>query len=176
MSLLQESHDRNYRTFVHSRVKWLGTDQADFMHAAAGLVGEAIEYSNRIDTANELEELGDLEFYLQHALIVTKAFDRPRPNSVNYFPPAGFTDQVLITVCGDVLDFAKKIWIYNKPAAELPLLQALSGVRQILLRIYESKGISSNAVRDANIAKLIKRYPTGYSDQAAQARADKGTK
>ena len=33
--------------------------------------------------------------------------------------------------------------------------------------------IPLNQVLAANMAKLAKRYPTGYTDQAAQARADK---
>lgn len=64
-----------YHKFVAALFKNMGTDSNNLMHAAIGISGEAGElldavkklwaYSKPLDRANTIEELGDIEFYLQ---------------------------------------------------------------------------------------------------------------
>lgn len=97
-------------------VKTMSSEKADLVHMAMGIAGEAGElldavkkhvmYNKDLDIENVIEELGDLEFYME-------------------------------------------------------------GMRQILL-------LNRDAILAENIEKLmVGRYPNGYSDQAAQERADK---
>ena len=111
-----------YRDFVKSRMKPMGTLQADLIHMTLGVAGEAGElvdaikkhwvYGKPLDVGNVVEELGDLLFYIQGVLsTVTRQ---------GVLAPETLEDLMV-----------------------------------------------------ANMNKLSKRYPTGYSDQAAIARADK---
>ncbi len=111
-----------YRDFVKSRMKPMGTPREDLLHMTLGVAGEAGElvdaikkhwaYGKPLDVGNVVEELGDLLFYIQGVLnIVT---------SQGVLAPETLEDLMV-----------------------------------------------------ANMNKLSKRYPTGYSDQAAIARADK---
>lgn len=74
---------------------------------------------------------------------------------------------------GEILDAIKRHTIYNKDLDRENVIEELGdleffqeGVRQIL-------GITREEVLLANTNKLAKRYSAGYSDQAAQLRADK---
>lgn len=74
---------------------------------------------------------------------------------------------------GELLDAVKKHTIYNKPLDVENIIEELGdldfyteGLRQIL-------GLSRDEILTHNIAKLSKRYQDGYSDKAAQERADK---
>ena len=111
-----------YRDFVKSRMKPMGTPQADLIHMTLGVAGEAGElvdaikkhwvYGKPLDVGNVVEELGDLLFYIQGVLSTVTRQEVPEPETLE----------------------------------DLMIL---------------------------NMNKLSKRYPIGYSDQAAIARADK---
>lgn len=66
--------DVNYTEFVGQLAKDMGSMQADLMHMAVGVSGEAGElidavkkywvYGKELDRGNIIEELGDIEFYM----------------------------------------------------------------------------------------------------------------
>jgi len=66
---------REYSEFVVSRFKDMGTTRDNLAHAAMGVSGEAGElldgikkfwaYNKPLDLENIVEELGDLEFYME---------------------------------------------------------------------------------------------------------------
>lgn len=74
---------------------------------------------------------------------------------------------------GEILDAIKKHVIYNKPLDIENLDEEcgdiLFGITALLSRI----GRSEDGCKSRNVEKLMKRYATGYSDRAAQERADK---
>jgi hypothetical protein len=74
------------------------------------------------------------------------------------------------------LDMVKKEWVYGKRFDEPAFAVALQRV-QLNLEHYYSRylAVARDTVIDANVKKLSKRFPTGYTDAAAQARADKAT-
>jgi NTP pyrophosphatase (non-canonical NTP hydrolase) len=64
-----------YSEFVRTLFKKMGTHEASCMHAAIGIAGEGGElldaikkvwiYNRILDVSNVVEELGDLEFYME---------------------------------------------------------------------------------------------------------------
>lgn len=168
-----------YGEFVTFRVKWLGSNQEDIIHASIGLIGEAVELANFVDTENFVEELGDLEFYYEHACQVIrriaafgpqKPVDREELRSIELAPI-----ERLIFWTGELLDIAKKSWVYQKDMQSLNWSDPLGRIQIILSVLANQHGVTRLDVQEKNRAKLIKRYPSGYTDAAAQARADKVT-
>lgn len=54
------------------------------------------------------------------------------------------------------------------------VVQVLNRMCQILVDIATGVGLDTNDILEANIAKLRERFPNAYSNEAAEARADKG--
>ena len=77
---------------------------------------------------------------------------------------------------GELLDAIKKHVIYRKPLDRENVIEELGDLEFYMCAIREELGISREEVLDANIAKLSERYKKlQYSDDGAQARADKQT-
>lgn len=74
---------------------------------------------------------------------------------------------------GELLDAIKKAVIYNKPLDRENVIEELGDLEFYMQGLRAGLGITRNETIQANIAKLGKRYSQGYSDQAAQDRADK---
>lgn len=167
----------NYNDFVASRFKWSEAGfRDDFLHCAVGIIGELVEMCQAPDRANFKEEMGDAGFYRE---ALSQVFDKEnlRFGVTGYWrAPQGQLLSDLLHHAGSLLDLAKKVWVYNKPL-DLDLSHAISlhvGVYdQLMEQLREHIGTSAAEIISENISKLLKRYPTGYSDAAAQARADK---
>jgi NTP pyrophosphatase (non-canonical NTP hydrolase) len=75
---------------------------------------------------------------------------------------------------GELLDAIKKVVIYNKPLDRENVVEELGDLEFYMEGLRQGLGITREEVLERNIAKLQKRYGSGsYSDQQAQARADK---
>lgn len=74
---------------------------------------------------------------------------------------------------GELLDAVKKAWAYNKPLDVANVYEELGDILFYVQAMCNNFGWDFQSIINSNVTKLIKRYPTGYSDQAAQARADK---
>ncbi len=74
---------------------------------------------------------------------------------------------------GEVLDTVKKTWIYNKELDYENLLEEAGDLLFYTTALLIHSGYSLSDALEHNKAKLAKRYPEGYTDQAAQERADK---
>ena len=74
---------------------------------------------------------------------------------------------------GEIIDTVKKHCIYNKPLDTENLIEELGDMEYFLEGLRAATGITREQTLAHNIAKMNKRYPAGYSNQAAQARADK---
>jgi hypothetical protein len=152
------------------------------MHAAIGISGEATELFFHEDGANFIEEAGDLEFYLQSLVQQVGLQDQALliiETRALYMLPA-FKEECfhdILKAASDILDFAKKLWVYNKPLDTVmkDLIASCVGIIQgSLLRLYDYEGTTREAVINYNQTKLAKRYPGGvYTDQHAQLRLDK---
>ena len=150
------------------------------LHAAVGIVGEVYEYASSDTRENAIEELGDILFYVHAAsiavgqhpdnLLVPLDFDAvmgegSTRKAIDAMYTAGF----------DLLDVAKKAAFYNKRAHNMPRVvgNLLSNIHVNLTRLAYSNGTTLEKLEETNTAKLSNRYAKGYSDQAAQERADK---
>lgn len=74
---------------------------------------------------------------------------------------------------GELLDAIKKVWVYNKPMDRKNVVEELGDLRFYMQHLMNVLGITETEVIEANVQKLHVRYAAGYSDAAAQARADK---
>lgn len=76
---------------------------------------------------------------------------------------------------GELLDTVKKHVIYKKELDLENVIEELGDIEFYLEQLRQELAISREETLDANITKLRKRYPTGYSNQLAQERLDKIT-
>lgn len=74
---------------------------------------------------------------------------------------------------GELLDAIKKHVIYNKPLDRDNVVEELGDLEFYMEGLRQGLGISREETIQGNIAKLGVRYANGYSDKAAQERADK---
>jgi len=74
---------------------------------------------------------------------------------------------------GELLDAIKKMAVYNNELDLENLIEELGDLEFYMAGIRSKLGISRSSVLEYNQNKLNKRYKKGYTDQAAQERADK---
>lgn len=74
---------------------------------------------------------------------------------------------------GEVVDAVKKHWVYGKPLDVENILEECGDILFFVSACLNLCGHSLNDAMEHNVAKLAKRYPEGYTDAAAIARADK---
>jgi len=74
---------------------------------------------------------------------------------------------------GELLDAVKKAVIYRKPLDRINVVEELGDLEFYMEGLRQGLDISREETLEANIQKLGKRYQDGYSDKAAQDRADK---
>jgi hypothetical protein len=164
----------------------LTASTTDLWHAATGIAGEGTEiclallnfaFEGTLDSENLLEELGDMEFYMQQLrenLGITREDVEQTEGEFLFSAQPVEMAGIVAVAAGDVLDFIKKIVIYQKPIDREALLVTLVKLEGPLMAIRHMAGFTLEQVLEANIAKLSVRYAgRTYSDEAAQARADK---
>lgn len=79
----------------------------------------------------------------------------------------------IATEAGELCDAIKKNVIYNKKLDTENVVEEIGDLLFYIQMVCNTLGISLDTCMTHNVLKLNKRYPTGYSDQAAQERADK---
>ncbi len=150
----------------------LTPEKAHAWHMASCIPGEAGELFDAVmreDEENIVEELGDLEFYLEG---LRTPLGITREETLFHL---GDTDTLSIPgVAGDVFDAAKKWVIYNKDFDRALLVTALAQFEALLDGLRTILDIPRAATLAGNILKLGERYEgLVYTDQRAQDRADK---
>lgn len=166
-----------YYDFVKSRAKWLTEPGENLAHAGMGLLGECVELAQSVSAENTVEELGDLEFYTAHFYLgLEKAnyahtptiIERPESQQFEKNPTYHLT-----LWAGDAHDKAKKCWIYKRNPQDIDFNKILKRVELCLHFLAERAKTTRATIWQHNKSKLEERYPSGYSDKAALARADK---
>ena len=74
---------------------------------------------------------------------------------------------------GEILDAVKKRWVYDKPLDFENMIEELGDLEFYMQALRMLLGVSREEIIRHNYEKLNKRYPSGYTDAAAIARADK---
>lgn len=157
-------------------VQELTPDSADLLHMAIGISGEVGEYfsaANLGDRVNQLEELGDIEFYYE-GILQSLRDNYDDPIEIPVLPPR--YDLIAMEIeAGEILDLAKKVAIYVKDLDVPKMVAHLGNFRCLIDGCYEVCKSSRAEAIAGNMDKLLKkRYPNGvYSNEAANERADK---
>lgn len=73
---------------------------------------------------------------------------------------------------GEVLDLVKKSVNYNTPLDREKFLDECGDTLHYLVRTLAEQGFTLDDAASANLRKLERRYPDGYSNAAAVARKD----
>lgn len=74
---------------------------------------------------------------------------------------------------GEFLDCVKKHVVYSQPLNRENAIEELGDLEFYMEQARQQLGVSREEVLAANVAKLEKRYPISYTDQAAKDRKDK---
>lgn len=141
----------------------------DLQHGGLGLATEWDELTNATDEANKSEVLGDLCWYL--ALVVRglglRGADVVLPPDVR----AGLLPSVRAQV-PEIVGDLKRLIYYGREAVRERLVWH---IQETLLWVELTTAPGSMAqLLDTNSHKLLKkRYPDGFSNEAATARRDK---
>lgn len=164
-------------------IESLTPSKAHALHMAVGMAGEAAELMDGVvfsDRDNVVEELGDLEFYVEG---LRQGADINRHETLDKL---GIVDDSfgghansavgVFVECGNILDVVKKSAIYNKELNRESLVTRLTRFEYYMDNLRNELGITREETITANIAKLGVRYANGYSDKAAHDRADKQVK
>jgi hypothetical protein len=143
----------------------------------AGEVGEACEALNNLDKVNLIEELGDIQFYIEGLVQGVDGVDYIQlvpAKTINNTSPI----HMLIKSGADILDYVKKHVAYNKRLDVSGLMDSLTKLNIVISHLYAVYDLTHEQVIQDNMNKLMKsknaRYSSGeYSDTQAQFRADK---
>lgn len=84
----------------------------------------------------------------------------------------------LASETGEFTSVTKRMWAYEKPMTpdmRENMLEELGDILWYAALAATALGASLDTIASDNIAKLKKRYPNLYSNEAAEARADKGS-
>lgn len=144
-----------------------------------GEVGELIEAVLDNGFENQIEEFGDLEFYLEGLRV---SLDINRNETIGHLnPDPQDVKDILLELTkasSNVVDAVKQHTIYNKPNERGRVVASLGQLEYWLAGLRLKLGIDRYLTLEGNIKKLSNRYAkltgeVGYSDAAAIARADK---
>lgn len=145
----------------------LTKEESDLMHAAWGLVGEVLEYGLSETAENDVEELGDITFYIQRLESMVKRSSAYKA----YEPPVdGFWNNFARCVEALHNQLKRKFWYRLEVDLEPFVDDVVSSFYQYLM----SMDYTIEEIRAANRRKLMKRYSSGkFSSKEAAERADK---
>lgn len=172
----------NYSDFVKLRFKdgnamladLPGAEALSRLHALLGLITEVQEYLlSEPGSDNEIEELGDLEFYLE---AFYQAIGSPFAEQLEERAGLDASYIAMATTVCEGLELVKKEIAYCKPLTlemQNAYIDIYCKLRMAIAIAEVRAGQSIWSVTDANMAKLRKRYPIGYSNKDAQERKDK---
>lgn len=159
----------------------LTPQKCHLLHMAIGVVGEVNELLNNTSRENVIEECGDMEFFLIGLQVSTTDFGAvwTSDHELAYLvdDPKMFnpvhTYKRMADASNEILDLIMKHAIRNKPLAAQKITDHMRALHYQLASIYKYIGVTRAEVLEENKKKLDVRYAAGYSDAAAEARADK---
>lgn len=174
-----------YRQMVKDLFKHMDGPGAMMLHAAVGIAGESGELRQATSRKNLIEECGDIEFYIEAAWQQMGGNERnERARDFLFVSDAtvGSVIDRIHTIGADILDHAKKVWVYqgskgnrdNAISLELVQLEVTLDVFYKLIGTDRSSVQVMNQNKLLGNAEIAGRYASGkYSDEQALARADK---
>jgi NTP pyrophosphatase (non-canonical NTP hydrolase) len=79
----------------------------------------------------------------------------------------------LCSEAGELMDAVGKHVFYEQDLDQNNVFEELGDTEFYTSMIRQALLITQDAIKNLNMVKLSKRYPNGYSDEAAKKRADK---
>ena len=79
----------------------------------------------------------------------------------------------IATEAGELLSSIKARVVYDKPLDRINIIEELGDLEFYMEQLRQELQITREQTLEANMEKLNKRYGSGYSNKAAQDRADK---
>lgn len=158
--------------------------KCNVLHAVLGLASEIEElrslfFEEQVDVPHVIEEVGDCLFYIE-ALQQNIDFSLILDLSYMHIPrhlEGEKVDEYLTLGLEALLTEIKAHIMYAKPLEEKHIVNIYTGlyyIKQSLQLIIRNFDITIEECKKENIAKLLKRYPTGsFSDTHAKERLDK---
>jgi hypothetical protein len=183
--MTQKTQFPPYSQMVMNLFKPMDGIGSKMMHAAIGMAGESAELRTATGRKNVLEECGDFEFYMEAAWLQLPSSVQDRYLGMMLEEcnlQFGAMVDAVHEHSGNLLDFAKKVWVYGgaKGDRDDHIGSELHRLRSIMNALYAMIGTDIEEVRYGNQVKLLGtaeekgRYSSGtYSDEQALARADK---
>lgn len=181
-----------YQALALRTEKPLPTPHARMVHALLGLITETGEictevkrmaiYEKPLDDARRnhiAEEIGDVMWYLAIAgdAIGSSVFSFP----VNLEVPEDLCfSHISLAMSSDIGGLVDAV-MFAEDGCDSDSVSNPAEVRERLTMVYANLGtlaamigVSIEQIAGENIAKLQERFPDAYSNDAAEARADKG--
>ena len=75
----------------------------------------------------------------------------------------------------EILDHMKKHWVYGSEINRAEVIEEMGDAFHYFVMLMIMMGIDLRDVINGNVAKLRKRYPNGFTEHDAIARADKAS-
>lgn len=171
----------NYPDFVTTLAKPQSDYRERMDHAFIGMLGELGEladawkkhtiYEQPLDFKNLIEELGDFRFYLQVGLTemnqVYESVD-PKNLSIDF---TGWDNLKLFLRTAAVLSLAHQT--VDEKSSRDEIRRKLYNIGIHYEEMCRRFNTTDEQVIEANVAKLSKRYPNGYTNEHAKLRLDK---
>lgn len=169
-----------YAEFVANLAKPFPTKLERLRHAALGIIGEVGEiadcwkkhsiYDQPLNVENMVEELGDLKFYIQ--MVENEGYS---------FGDAGIDVSLIAQdstmwiiklnkASGQLCDLLDE---GSKSEIDFALVELITAFLSLTVSIPALREVQMGTICEANMTKLRKRYPNGYTNQNAKDRVDK---
>lgn len=163
-----------YTDFVRTveSTSWHEPNQR-LLHAAMGLCTETAELYEVQNEQHELEELGDICWYLALAFdAVGSSFEQApvfAAEEFHAFVRGEDPGEAMVIYSTEVLDIVKKQIFYGREADVLKIVDALTMIKNVVIHGLDMADLdySLEDIIEANMKKLKARYPDKFSEEAA---------
>lgn len=161
-----------YQPLAIRTAKMFALPAGNLNHALLGIVTEYLEYKTSFGSMHRKEELGDLMWYLalaSHSLEM-------RLDQI-YEMHRQYIHRPVEECIGAFATHVKRMAIYEKPMDQTMkdlMMMSVAGIVSFIERECRDREFDFGSVLDDNIEKLRARFPDKYTNEAAEARADKG--
>lgn len=181
----------DYHSLAQRTAKQYDTQVENLNHAALGMATEFLEAMTAGDPQHVNEETGDYCWYIPVACqalgfklgdLVAETFGIPAEQATANWMESTINPEIGMKLTGakatgDFISMVKRLKIYEKPLTD----EMVSQAKQDILKMVgfaawncAVNGFTLASCLRANIDKLRKRFPDKFSNEAAEARADKG--
>lgn len=167
--------NQDYTDFVRKLFNRQDDVSKDYAHAVLGVVTEVHEYLNAVDDINAIEELGDLEFFVEAFAQVVEDVTGERPSigeddltqAAIAWSPLTYEALPKVQEALNELTNTVKRWVgYGKAPTNLVELWKLAAFAAFAAnQAGPLPTLNRLTVREANVRKLLKRYPEGEFNQ-----------